>query len=302
MHSMICSPVFESTSPVGSSARMTDGRFASARAIETLWRSPPERRVAIERFRGPRPTASRSSSARLRRSARGAPTPIIGISTFSIDVKVGIRLWSWKTNPTSRARTASRSGSFESARPFRKTSPLDAWSRAPTRLRNVDFPEPLGPMMQANSPRAISTETPASAMIAPPSYCFTSSTVRMTGSLILQGLDRRKPARLPRRIERAQEAQDHRDGEPLGEVEQRIARVQPPRGPLDQDLRAERSRRQPHEPPHGADQHPLRKDHPEHAPAAPSHRAKRPDLARPLRHRHQHGVEDSEAAHRHADE
>ena len=34
--------VLESSDPVGSSANIIDGLFASARAIATLWRSPPD--------------------------------------------------------------------------------------------------------------------------------------------------------------------------------------------------------------------------------------------------------------------
>ena len=185
---MISSPVFESTSPVGSSARITPGRFASARAIETRCRSPPESFVAIDRRRWPSPTWFRSSSARARRSDFPVPSAIIGISTFSTEVSCGSRLCSWKMNPTSRARTPSRSRSVASDLPLRKISPAVGRSSAPIMCSSVDFPDPLGPTMQWNAPFGTSIETPCSALIAPPSYSFTRFTARIMKSLTLFSL------------------------------------------------------------------------------------------------------------------
>src|SRR5258708_40149608 len=46
-NTMISSPVFESRLPVGSSAKMIDGLFTSARAIATRWRWPPDNSLGL---------------------------------------------------------------------------------------------------------------------------------------------------------------------------------------------------------------------------------------------------------------
>ena len=61
----------ESRLPVGSSAMITRGRFAKARAIATRCCSPPDRREGRWSKRPPRPTRSNSSAERSRRSDLG---------------------------------------------------------------------------------------------------------------------------------------------------------------------------------------------------------------------------------------
>jgi len=89
---MICSPVFESRAPVGSSARMTDRLPTSPRAIAMRWRWPPERRSGKRSARSPTPTSSRASIARARALAFGTPSSWRGISTFSRADSEGMRL------------------------------------------------------------------------------------------------------------------------------------------------------------------------------------------------------------------
>src|SRR5919108_180559 len=100
----IGAPVSESSAPVGSSASSRRGSFASARAIATRWRSPPESTGGCASARRASPTSASSSSARCRRSARPGPRPIIATWTFSEAERTGIRLCAWKTKPTVAAR------------------------------------------------------------------------------------------------------------------------------------------------------------------------------------------------------
>ena len=67
----ICAPVSESSAPVGSSASSSLGRLASARAIATRWRSPPESVDGEACVRSERPTSPSSSRALASRSRRG---------------------------------------------------------------------------------------------------------------------------------------------------------------------------------------------------------------------------------------
>jgi hypothetical protein len=53
---MISTPVLESRLPVGSSARMMEGRLTSARATATRWRWPPESSLGLWYMRDSRPT------------------------------------------------------------------------------------------------------------------------------------------------------------------------------------------------------------------------------------------------------
>ena len=66
-------PVALSRLPVGSSASTIAGRPASARAIPTRWRSPPDSWVGRAVSLWPRPTRSSASAARCRRC--GDPDP-----------------------------------------------------------------------------------------------------------------------------------------------------------------------------------------------------------------------------------
>src|SRR5262249_22241626 len=80
--------------------------------------------------------------------------------------------------------------------------PLVGWSRQPMVFIIVDLPEPDGPMMATNSPRAMSSDTPrrACTSMSPSVYTFRRSRMRMTGMLscVISSLPgpRLAPARL----------------------------------------------------------------------------------------------------------
>ena len=93
---MIRPPAAESRLPVGSSARMSPGRVASARATATFCCSPPESRLARVEARAWRPTSSSSLLARSFRSAGVAPASTSGSATFSSADIAGTRLKVWK--------------------------------------------------------------------------------------------------------------------------------------------------------------------------------------------------------------
>ena len=87
---------------------------------------------------------------------------------FSAAVSVGTRLNAWKTNPTLSRRSAV---SCFSLRDVRSTSPMKTEppvgvSSPATQCSRVDLPEPDGPMIAVNSPRANSIVTPRSASTA----------------------------------------------------------------------------------------------------------------------------------------
>src|SRR6266851_4338904 len=77
------SPAAESRLPVGSSARISPGRFASALATATFCCSPPDSRFTRVRARFARPTSSRRCRARVLRSSRSTPARVSGSATFS---------------------------------------------------------------------------------------------------------------------------------------------------------------------------------------------------------------------------
>ena len=93
-------PVRESRAPVGSSARITDGFPARARAMETRCCWPPESWLGRFFRLSARPTRSRDWMARSRRSSAETPAYSSGSSTFSCTVSLGIRLYCWKIKPS----------------------------------------------------------------------------------------------------------------------------------------------------------------------------------------------------------
>ena len=158
--------------PVGSSASTTRGSLASARAIATRWRWPPDSAVGRNLARSASPTRSISSVARRRAARAGRPASSAGNSTFSTAVSSSIRWKAWKTNPTAswRSRARARSLIWSTRLPASRTSPPDGRSSPPSRCSRVDFPQPLGPMMATVSPAATSRSTPSTARTRPASF------------------------------------------------------------------------------------------------------------------------------------
>jgi hypothetical protein len=72
--------------------------------------------------------------------------------TFSNTVFHGNRAFSWNTKAMSRGIGP------RTRLPKTSTAPAVGVVRPPTMLSSVDFPQPLGPIRQINSPRATSSE------------------------------------------------------------------------------------------------------------------------------------------------
>src|SRR5262245_60898498 len=83
----------------GSSIKMVFGSTASARAIATRWRSPPDSMAGYLPTSAPSPTICKSSSARARRStlATEGVRSSIASATLSSAVRHGTRRGDWKT-------------------------------------------------------------------------------------------------------------------------------------------------------------------------------------------------------------
>src|SRR4051794_8156194 len=159
-------PVVVSSAPVGSSANTTSGRVTSARAIATRCCWPPDSWEGRWRRRWSSPTraaTSRTSARRGRRPSRRSGRPMSWVT-----VSEGIRLNAWKTNPIrSRRRIVSRrSLSPASSVSPSATVPEVGRSSPAATCRSVLLPDPDGPMMAVNDPRANPTLMPSSAMTA----------------------------------------------------------------------------------------------------------------------------------------
>ena len=141
------------------------GPEASARAIATRWRWPPESWAGRRRNQsGSRPTSASSSRTRSR-SAMGRPprTTVSGSATISSREWNGLRLslGSWNTICAAPGGSAWRSRrAAVIRRPANSTSPRSGRSR-PTRIRaSVVLPEPDSPTTAIVSPAAISRSMP----------------------------------------------------------------------------------------------------------------------------------------------
>ncbi len=133
--------------PVGSSARISSGSWARARATATRCCSPPESRSGKAPARSARPTSASSSATRRARLGPARPISSRGRRRFSSTVRVATRLKNWKTKPMWRRRKSvrSRSPSAVITVPPMATSPALGASIPLIRLSRVDLPEPLRP-------------------------------------------------------------------------------------------------------------------------------------------------------------
>ena len=145
-----------SSSPVGSSANTTSGPVTKARAMDTRCCSPPDssngRCLALE----PKPTASRASCARCRRSRHDTPPMCSGNSTFSWAESNGINPNDWNTKPILCRRISTMSASFNLARSSQSNSTVPELGRSSpeSRFNNVVLPEPERPVTARKSPRS----------------------------------------------------------------------------------------------------------------------------------------------------
>ena len=161
-----------SSAEVGSSATISSGSRARARAMATRWRCPPEScpgRAA--RVWPGRPTRSSSSSTRASRASR-VPRRWTSSGSRRIwrTVRRGLRAveGSWKTTPTAEPKSLRRSAPVIShrSRPWKRTWPsVGFWSPVRTRAR-VDLPQPDSPTRPTISPRLTSRVASVSAWTA----------------------------------------------------------------------------------------------------------------------------------------
>ena len=97
--------VSESSSPVGSSARSTEGLFMRALATAIRRFSPPEIWSGVAWARSPSPTSARSKRARRWAVFTGVFVNTLASKTFSNNVREEITEAFWKTKPICWART-----------------------------------------------------------------------------------------------------------------------------------------------------------------------------------------------------
>ena len=162
---MMSSLVTVSSAPVGSSAKISCGRFTKARAIATRCCWPPESSEGVWAARSAKPTRASAAKARSRRWAALTPEYSMGSSTFSRALVRGSRLNCWNTKPIRRLRIEAN-WSFAMActsSPANWYWPVVGRSRQPRIFIRVDLPDPEAPMMATKSPSTMSSDTPRSA-------------------------------------------------------------------------------------------------------------------------------------------
>ena len=177
--SRICSWIDTSSAVVGSSAIIRSGSPASASAITTRWRIPPENSCgyALKRPAGCSiPTASRSSIAFSNAALPASFVVLVIVSSNCAPIVInGLRevKGSWKIIPIfwpriSRISLSSKSLIFS---PWNKTLPFVIFpggsNRLITALPMVDFPAPLSPTTPRTSPGFKFIETSRTAYVVP---------------------------------------------------------------------------------------------------------------------------------------
>ena len=148
-------PVFESRLPVGSSARMIEGLFTSARAIATRCRCPPESSFGL---------CSHARRPCLRRLASAGRAPAALPRECRIDqrqlhvVQGGSPRQQVEGLEDKADLPVADAGQlvvvqFADQLAVQPVQPLVGVSRQPIRFISVDFPEPEGPMIATYSLR-----------------------------------------------------------------------------------------------------------------------------------------------------
>ncbi len=155
----------ESSAPVGSSASSSVGRLASARAIATRWRWPPDNRAGSSPARSSMPSRSSSSCALASAACRRVPPTSAASATFSSAVRCSISWKNWNTSPTCRRRSRASAAELSSSSrtPASSMLPSSTGSSPASTCRSVDFPQPDCPIRATNSPCWTTRSTPRSA-------------------------------------------------------------------------------------------------------------------------------------------
>ena len=178
-------PPSESSAPVGSSASSRVGSLASARAMASRCRWPPDSTPGTAAALSPMPSRSSRSRARVSAILRLRPAITAGRATFSSTVIPSSRLKNWKTMPMCWRRSRARSSSPRpvTSSPATMIVPSSASSSPATRLSSVDLPQPDGPIRATNSPVATVRSTPRSARTG----AFSASNVLRTPRTVSAG-------------------------------------------------------------------------------------------------------------------
>ncbi len=149
--------------PVGSSANSNAGSPTIARAIATRCCSPPESTLAKSEPRPDKPTRSSTSPTRVRITRGGRPSTSSGKATLSSTLQFFTSLKSWKMIPIFRRKNGIEASVRRPiSRPRNRMRPASTFSAAYSSRKSVLLPAPEGPVMNTNSPRAISSCSPRS--------------------------------------------------------------------------------------------------------------------------------------------
>ena len=139
---------------VGSSNSMTSGSIQSARTMAIRCFCPPDSWDGYAPARSARPTRRSSSIALFSASALDFLSSLVGASVMLRRIVIcGNRLKCWNTMPIlRRCRLMSTFGSVMFT-PSNSIVPSVGVSSRFSDRRNVDLPEPEGPMITTTSPR-----------------------------------------------------------------------------------------------------------------------------------------------------
>ena len=160
---MTSRPRSSSSAAVGSSASSTPGRFISARAMPTRWRSPPERWAGRWPARWPSPTASRSSQ---RPRAGVAVEAAVDVGDELDLLERGerreqVRRLEHEADRRRPAGGSSRVGRGGGVGAGDDHPPASGRRRRPATASRVDLPEPEAPVTATTSPVATDSEAPS---------------------------------------------------------------------------------------------------------------------------------------------
>jgi hypothetical protein len=181
----ICAWVMTSRAVIGSSATISCGRQASAIAIRTRWRMPPDSSCGKLPARpGSMPTLSSSSRTRRRASAAEVPGSWarIGSAIWAPMECTGLSefMAPWKMTAIRRQRTARSSLSVmaRTSAPSKVTEPaVTAASRASSRgmaRARVVLPQPDSPASPATWPVSTDRDAPSTATTGPRGVAYST--------------------------------------------------------------------------------------------------------------------------------
>ena len=160
-HSPMRSRVCSSSAPKGSSIKRMGVSSASARAMATRWRMPPESSRGYLASKPLSPMGPSSPSAISRRRADATPRSSRPKPTLSSAVRHGKSPGSWKTRATFFG-FGPVTGS-----PSIRIVPESGRTRPPIMPSTVDLPQPLGPSSETNSRGRTVRLTPSTAGMGP---------------------------------------------------------------------------------------------------------------------------------------